>query len=209
MNEDKQCPYLIYKVSKSCVNCTGYRCTSAGREKKVDESQLETCRNEDEYINCVRYIAAKPPPTTPVPEIAGGMENLTVVIEPLSTTPDTEIAGDIENLTVVIEPQPTTPDQETATQPTGIGGVLREKTATAAPPPPAKTGAPCGCGHPDVRQSDCPYQGPPPEGEKSCLGLWCYGNNRNIRVDKNCVNWKICTVFLMSKYMGVPYYDDQ
>jgi len=138
MSEDKQCPYLIYKVSKSCVNCTGYRCTSAGREKKVDESQLETCRNEDEYINCVRYIAAKTPPTTP--------------------------------------------DLETAPAPTGIGGVLREKTATAAPPPAAKTGAPCGCGHPDVRQSDCPYQGPPPEGEKSCLGLWCYGNNRNIRV---------------------------
>jgi len=63
---------------------------------------------------------------------------------------------------------------------------------------------PCGCsggGEP----SSCPYQGEPPAGAHSSTGLWCYARGKPIRVAKTCLNYRECTVYLMSKYMGVPY----
>jgi len=203
VSKTEQCPYLIYKLSKSCVNCTGYRCISAGREKKVDESQLEICRDINEYVNCVRYIDTLP--VEPLETLE--LPSLDDVEETISYTGDIPYfeLPDIPDITSTNEPEP-----EKVATPKGIGGVIRETTPdkTPPPPPPRKV-SPCGCGHPDVRPSDCPYQGPAPEGVQSCLGIWCYAKNKNIRVDKTCVNWEICTRFLMSKYKGVPYYADQ
>jgi len=167
--ENVNCPYLIYKTSKSCVSCTGYRCTSAGREKKIDEKQLDTCRDINEYVLCTRYIETLPKQ----------LEEAEPYEEEPAPEPETS-------------PQTLVPATETIEEPIT---------------PAVKPNTPCGCGHPDVRESSCPYQGPPPEGASSCLGIWCYAANKNIRVDKNCVNHEICTVFLMNKYKGVPYYN--
>ena len=172
MSKIDQCPYLIYKTSNSCASCTGYRCTSQGREKKIDSSQLETCKDVNEYVECTRYIE-----TLPVDQL----ETLEKVKETISydeETPYFELP-EIPDITLTEEPTPI----------------------------PVRK--PCGCGNADVRASSCPYQGPTPVGCTSCLGIWCYGNNKNIRVDKNCVNWKICSVFAMSKYKGVKFYRDR
>jgi len=173
---ETKCPYLIYKTSKSCASCTGYRCTSQGREKKVDETQLETCRDINEYLLCTRYIETLP---------VDPLETLEKVEETVSY--DKEIPyfelPDIPDITLTDESEPI--------------------------PTPVPVKRLCGCGHPDIRESSCPYQGAPPDGCTSCLGIWCYGNNKNIRFDKNCVNWKICSVFAMSKYKGVPFYRDR
>jgi len=190
-----ECPYLIYKTSKSCASCTGYRCTSAGREKKVDELQLEVCRDINEYVNCTRYIE-----TLPVSPLE------TLELEPLEE-PSLEYEAETVEL----------PPSEEVTTFTGVGVetikvTFEDDGEEEEPAPPlAPVKRPCGCGsaHPNVRHSDCPYQGPAPEGMQSCLGIWCYADNKNIRVDKVCVNWKICTVYLMSKYKGVPYYANQ
>ena len=191
MTEQNSCPYLIYKTSKSCASCTGYRCTSAGREKKIDESQLEVCQDVNEYVNCTRYIE-----TIPVSPLE------TLELEPLEE-PSLEYEAETGEL----------PPSEEVTTFTGADVETikvtfeAEEEEPAPPPPPVKR--PCGCGHPNVRHSDCPYQGPAPEGVQSCLGIWCYAKNKNIRVDKTCVNWKICTRFLTCNYKGVPYYADQ
>jgi len=159
----------------SCASCTGYRCTSAGREKKVDEKQLETCRDKAEYVECVRYLETLP--DEPV--------KLEQIDEDFSYSDDVKYfeLPEIDEIQETVSAEPT-------------------------PVPIVKTSNPCGCGHPEVRESSCPYQGPAPEGVKSCLGIWCYANNKTIRVDKNCVNWQICPVFAMSKYKGVTYYRD-
>lgn len=65
--------------------------------------------------------------------------------------------------------------------------------------------SPCGCQE-DILLSACPYQSTViPEGKKSCTGIWCYAENRAVRVPKNCRNFAICTVYLMSKFKGVPF----
>ena len=51
------CPYLIWKDSKGCVNCLGWRCT-AGREKKLTDVSM--CQNEDEWIECPKYLSKQP-----------------------------------------------------------------------------------------------------------------------------------------------------
>lgn len=173
---NNNCPYLIYKTSKSCTSCTGYRCTSQGREKKVDEKQLETCRDINEYILCTRYIE-------------------TLQQEPLETLePVEEPVVEVKYFDL--------PDIKEVEKPI-------EETESTQTPTPVKV-VPCaGCGQHSVRESSCPYQGPTPEGRTSCLGIWCYANNKNIRVDKNCVNWQICSVFAMNKYKGVKFYRDR
>lgn len=191
MTETNNCPYLIYKTSKSCTSCTGYRCTSAGREKKVDKSQLEVCRDINEYVDCTRYIETLPvPPLETLEQLEE--PSLEYEAETVELSPSeifTTFTGvDVEMLEVTFEPE------------------IEEEEPTSATVPVKR---PCGCGHPNVRYSDCPYQGPAPEGMQSCKGIWCYANNKNIRVDKMCVNWKICTVYFMSKYKGVPHYADQ
>lgn len=200
---ENSCPYLIYKTSKSCASCTGYRCTSAGREKKVDELQLEVCRDINEYVKCVRYIATLPIEPLETLELPS-LEDLEETISYTGDIPYFELP-DIPDITSTDEPE-----LEEVTVSRGIGGVFRATTDKTSPTQPPRRAAPChGCGHPDVRPSDCPYQGPAPEGMQSSMGIWCYAKNKNIRVDKTCVNYKICTRFLMSKYKGVPYYADQ
>ncbi len=166
---EPNCPYIIYKQSKSCSSCTGYRCTSAGREKKVDKTQLATCQNINEYVECTRYI-----------------ENLPVDIqETIETEPEETLSfiGDVNFY------DPPSESDETVSTPTPV------------------TTVPCrGCGQHNIRVSNCPYQGPPPEGLTSCLGLWCYGRNKNIRIDKTCVAWQECSVYMMSKWKGIPFY---
>ena len=180
MSEQLNCPYLIYKTSKSCASCTGYRCTSQGREKKVDESQLETCRNINEYILCTRYLE-----TLPV-DILETIEHLEETISYKEDIPYFDLP-DISTITSTedVEPEP-----------------IPEPLPVPVPVVPC-----LGCGHPAIRESDCPYQGLPPVGMTSCLGIWCYGRNKNIRVDKTCVNWVECSVYAMSKYKGVPFYN--
>lgn len=79
------------------------------------------------------------------------------------------------------------------------------KEVVLEPVKPLYVKAPCGCQE-DVRLSNCPYQSTTiPEGKKSCTGIWCYAENKAVRVPKNCWNFGICTVYLMSKYKGVPF----
>lgn len=60
-----------------------------------------------------------------------------------------------------------------------------------------KTGAP-------VR---CPYQGPPPADEATCSGLWCYAENRPIRVPKSCIKWaRNCGAVGRARFAGKPFY---
>jgi len=179
MIENTNCPYIIYKKSMSCASCTGYRCTSAGREKKVDETQLETCRDINEYVDCVRYL-----------------ETLPVNVEETIETEEPSIDRIDEDFSY-------TDDVKYFELPE----IDEIQETVSTPVPIVKTSNPCGCGHPDVRESSCPYQGLPPVGMTSCLGIWCYGRNKNIRVDKTCVNWVECSVYAMSKYKGVPFYD--
>lgn len=55
----------------------------------------------------------------------------------------------------------------------------------------------------------CPYQGPPPEGRICCSGVWCYGNDRTIRVPKSCKKfWVNCDIFARKKWAGKPFYRD-
>ncbi len=169
---EQNCPYIIYKQSKSCTACTGYRCTSAGREKKVDKTQLETCRDINEYVLCTRYT-----------------ENLP--IDPLETL------DEVEEETVSYSEEQSyfeLPD-------------IEEPASETEPPAPVPV-VPCsGCGHKDVRESSCPYQGPTPDDRTSCMGIWCYARNKNIRVSKGCVNWQICTQYLLNKFKGVEFYE--
>lgn len=51
------CPYLIYKEPKGCVNCLGWRCT-AGREKKL--SDVSVCQNEEAWRECAKYLSLQP-----------------------------------------------------------------------------------------------------------------------------------------------------
>ena len=178
---ETNCPYLIYKTSKSCASCTGYRCTSEGREKKVDTSQLETCRDINEYTLCTRYISTL---------LVDPLETIEPLEETISYKEDIPYFDlpDISDITSTIEPEP-------ISEPTPI------PVQTPVPVVPCRT-----CGNHSIRESSCPYQGTPPVGMTSCLGIWCYGRNKNIRVDKTCVNWEICSVYAMSKYKGVPFY---
>jgi hypothetical protein len=158
-----ECPFLKYKVSKSCVSCTGYVCQAYGREKKL--SDTKQCKSD--YVDCPRYIDTLPKDA----------ENL---VEP--------------KLTELINIEPVADD-------------IKVVIPILEPPPPKQLFVrnPCGCGE-DIRLSLCPYQSTKlPDGTQSCTGLWCYGNNRSIRVPKNCWNWQICTVYFMSKYKGVPF----
>lgn len=78
-------------------------------------------------------------------------------------------------------------------------------TYTAPPVKQLFIKSPCGCGE-DIRLSNCPYQSTsPPAGMNPCTGVWCYANNKSVRVPKNCWNFQICTVYLMSKMKGVPF----
>lgn len=56
----------------------------------------------------------------------------------------------------------------------------------------------------------CPYQGPPPpEKLQSCSGVWCYADNRNVRVPKSCRKfWVNCMTFARAKWAGKPFYRD-
>jgi len=58
---------------------------------------------------------------------------------------------------------------------------------------------------PPVKQT-CPYMGTPPQGKQSCSGAWCYARNQPVRVSKGCEVFEICTVYLMSKFKGVPFH---
>ena len=169
---ENECPYLIYKTSKSCSSCTGYRCISAGREKKVDKTQLETCQDINEYVLCTRYT-----------------ENLPVDVQETIEQEEEETVSYSEE-----EPYFELPEIE--------------ETTSEPEPVVATKKAPCGCGNVEVRESGCPYQGRVPDDRTSCLGIWCYARNKNIRVSKGCVNWQICTQFLMAKYKGVTFYRD-
>ena len=176
---EPNCPYIIYKLSKSCANCTGYRCTSAGREKKVDKTQLETCRDINEYVLCTRYIENLP---------VDVLETIEPIEEPVEEEQTISYIGGVDFF------DPAIPD-------------IEETVSTPEPTP--VTTVPCvGCGNHSIRVSDCKYQGPPPAGMTSCLGLWCYGRNKNIRIDRTCVAWQECSVYLMSKWKGVPFYDE-
>jgi hypothetical protein len=52
------CSYLIYKESKSCTGCSGFRCTAGSREKKL--SDVSACQNEEEWRECVKYLSLQP-----------------------------------------------------------------------------------------------------------------------------------------------------
>lgn len=55
----------------------------------------------------------------------------------------------------------------------------------------------------------CPYQGPPPEDKIACQGVWCYADNKAIRVPKACRKfWVNCDTFARKKWAGVPFYRD-
>ena len=152
-----ECPYLSFSESKSCANCTGYRCVAYGRAKKLTDVAL--CK--EGYRECPRYVDA------------AGVK----VEEPKVFTTNT---GNFDTTTVKVE----------------------------VPPPPqvkAYIKSPCGCGE-EIRLSNCPYQSTnPPPGMKPCTGVWCHANNKSVRVPKNCWNFQICTVYLMSKFKGVPF----
>ena len=86
---------------------------------------------------------------------------------------------------------------------------IKELVVNVTPPPEPPRQAfvrnSCGCGE-DIRLSRCPYQSTRiPAGESTCTGVWCYANNKPVRVPKNCWHFDICTVYLMSKYKGVPF----
>lgn len=158
-----ECPYLKFSESKSCVNCTGYRCVAYGREKKLSD----TTQCKSNYMECLRYIDIMGVKEKP-------MNIPTISPETAKELLENSEAGDIS----------ITPLQFTK---------------------PVFIRNPCGCGE-DVRLSLCPYQSTTlPEGKSSCTGVWCYANNKSIRVPKNCWNYSICTVYLMSKFKGVPY----
>jgi hypothetical protein len=147
------CPYLKY-LTKTCNACSGYYCTSKGKEKKVPKPE-DLCMNEDDWVECVRYV-----------------ETLGDIIE----------AAELGNDFTVKLPEAEIPvfpkdDVELLIE---IAGA--EKTRI------------------------CPYQGPTPVGRASCTGVHCYAEDKCVRVLKNCRNWTICTPYLMSKYMGKPYY---
>ena len=61
-----KCPYLVYEQSQSCVACTGWRCVSLGRKKKISDNSV--CMDEAEWIDCVRYVeSTAPEKVEPIP----------------------------------------------------------------------------------------------------------------------------------------------
>ena len=151
------CPYLIFRESKSCTSCTGFKCLAYGREKKLSDTSI--CKGD--YNECQRYVDAEK----------------TRLIAPASAS----VESTEEKLV-----DPTSP-------------------TVVELPKPVFVKNPCGCGE-DIRLSNCPYQSTKlPEGKQSCTGVWCYANNKSVRVPKNCWNYAICTVYLMSKFKGVPF----
>jgi len=69
------------------------------------------------------------------------------------------------------------------------------------PPPP-----------PDpVPESLCPYQGKPPEGRKTCCGLWCYAGNEPIVLPEMCRRWSKgdCIIYLQAKWRGMEFYHEE
>ena len=52
------CPYLDFKAS-SCRGCSGFFCTAKGRKKKLSDTSM--CKNEEEWIECPRYLATLSP----------------------------------------------------------------------------------------------------------------------------------------------------
>jgi hypothetical protein len=57
-------------------------------------------------------------------------------------------------------------------------------------------------------EKTCPYMGPTPEGRASCTGLHCYARDECIRVLKTCRKWQKCSVYMMSKWRGIPFYKE-
>lgn len=55
------CPYLHYEASH-CAGCTGWHCYVFGRKKRLSDTSM--CANEDEWVECPRYLK-KVAPTDP------------------------------------------------------------------------------------------------------------------------------------------------
>ena len=52
------CPYLLFEASH-CRACSGFFCTAAGRKKKISNPSM--CKDEEEWIECPRYLATLSP----------------------------------------------------------------------------------------------------------------------------------------------------
>lgn len=52
------CPYLSFKASH-CRGCSGFFCTAKGRKKKISDPSM--CKDEEERIECPRYLATLSP----------------------------------------------------------------------------------------------------------------------------------------------------
>jgi len=128
------------------------------------------------YAECPRYVDAIKNAPPAIPAALGSLV-AEVEAQPTFTTSNAE---PIKELVVNVTPPP-------------------------EPPRQAFVRNPCGCRE-DIRLSRCPYQSTRiPAGESTCTGVWCYANNKPVRVPKNCWHFDICTVYLMSKYKGVPF----
>lgn len=63
-----KCDYLTYDQSQSCAGCTGWRCYAFGRKKKVSDTTV--CMEEEEWIECPRYVkAVEPEKIEPIPVV--------------------------------------------------------------------------------------------------------------------------------------------
>jgi len=88
------CEFLLHETKKTCTSCRGWFCTSRGSRKKLLDTAI--CTDEEEWIECPRYLEAHPkpepekeiielPPTEEVTTISGvDVETLTVTVEPLT-----------------------------------------------------------------------------------------------------------------------------
>lgn len=109
------CEFLLHVVKKTCAGCRGWFCTSKGSKKRLLDTAI--CTDEEEWLECPRYLEAHPelveevielPPTEPVTTISGeDVEMIEVTVEPEPILPRVgeKIIGPIE-LTLPIVPQP-------------------------------------------------------------------------------------------------------